>query len=137
MKFRLHLQRHLHNLLGANTTPRTAASPIDFTGIDFASPAPRRQSKPLYGVLIFLVLFGSALSLLVMRVEIIRLRYELATSVQHEQELLATQREQTVAVRKLRDPVRLRRLAAERGLAYPEQIIRAPRAPVSPSETAP
>lgn len=130
------LQRWWHTLRNTVAAPRSVATPIDFTGIDFTSPARVHKSKQHPKALMFVAIFGAALTLLALRVEIIRLRYELASSVQYEQELLAAKREQTVAVRKLRDPARLRRLAEQHGMAYPEQIIRAPRPSASPQESA-
>lgn len=130
------LQGWVQGIRRMSAPRRSVAEPIDFTGIDFTSRAQIRKPSQHRLVLALFVVFGAALALLTLRVEIIRLRYDLANAIRHEQALLASQREQIVAVRKLRDPARLRRLAEERGLASPEQIIPASRVRPPPQEPA-
>lgn len=121
------LQDWMQGFRRTSAPRRPTVAPVDFTGIDFTSNAPARKGSQHQLVLILIVVFGAAWVLLALRVAILSLRYDLADAVQYEQALLATKREQIVAVRKLRDPARLRRLAEERGLASPEQIISASR----------
>ncbi len=64
-----------------------------------------------------------ALALASLRLEIFRLRYALAETLEVEQRLLERRRELVVEVARLRDPRRLRRLAGERGFGLPERVI--------------
>ncbi|MDX1648246.1 MAG: hypothetical protein R3263_00195 [Myxococcota bacterium] len=65
----------------------------------------------------------AALLLAALRVQVLRVRYELGRAVAEETRLLERQRAATVALGELRDPRRLRRLAAERGFVRPERVI--------------
>jgi hypothetical protein len=57
------------------------------------------------------------------RVSILQLRYRLSAAVVEETDLLARQRAMTVELRELRDPSRLRELAAQQGFARPERVV--------------
>jgi hypothetical protein len=72
---------------------------------------------------------AAALLLAALRVQVLRVRYELGRAVAEETQLLERQRAATVALGELRDPRRLRRLAEARGFARPERVIE-----ISPSD---
>jgi hypothetical protein len=72
---------------------------------------------------ITLGVFFAYVGLVALRGEIQRLAYELGASVQTEQQLLERERAAQVAVRRLRDPRRLRELAAAQGFVVPERVI--------------
>ena len=65
----------------------------------------------------------AALLLAGLRNEIQRLRYERAAHVREVRALEEELRERTVRVRALRDPMRLSRLARQKGFRRPEAVI--------------
>jgi hypothetical protein len=65
----------------------------------------------------------SLLALAALRVSILRTRYALAATLQHETELRARERSAAVAAREQRDPHKLRELATGLGFARPERVI--------------
>ena len=71
----------------------------------------------------------AGLTVTALRVDLIRVRYGLADAVREEKALLEEKRQALARRRSLRDPLRLARLAAERGLARPERIVDLPAAP--------
>jgi len=97
--------------------------PASWVGRDFGEPraqrAPRQRRWP--GVLAGLVIAGLLLAGL--RMAIVRERYLLGEAIQVETALRQRERAASVAVRELRDPRRLRRLALEAGFARPERAI--------------
>ena len=90
-----------------------------------AEPAERPRWLPL-AIAGFLV---AGLAVTAMRVDLMRVRYGLADAVGEEKALLEEKRKALVRLRKLRDPLRLAKLAAERGLARPERIVDLPATP--------
>ncbi len=99
---------------------------LDWIGRDFShsrkpSAARRRGVAPLVaGALL------AALALAAVRIEVIRLRYDLANAVTQEKALLEQQRVLTFEVRGLRNPVRLTKLAERMGLAQPARVVEIP-----------
>lgn len=97
--------------------------PASWIGRDFGEPraqrAPRQRRWP--GVLAGLVIAGLLLAGL--RMAIVRERYLLGEAIQVETSLRQRERAASVAVRELRDPRRLRRLAMQTGFARPERAI--------------
>ncbi len=79
-----------------------------------------RSSHPLWiavaGVLV-------ALSVVALRIDILRMRYGLGEALETEKALIHETRELTAQVRRLRDPARLARLAIESGLGSHERVI--------------
>jgi hypothetical protein len=65
----------------------------------------------------------SLLALAALRVSILRTRYALAATLQHETELRGRERSAAVAAREQRDPHKLRELATDLGFARPERVI--------------
>ncbi len=96
---------------------------LDLVGFDFTGTQRSKNTSRNLLVVLFVAILLPALSLVALRTEIIRLRYELADSVRTEQRVADTKRELTVEVRQLRDPARLNRLAVEMGLSLPQQVI--------------
>lgn len=103
----------------------------ELVGVDLAPMPrrvdPRRRFMPiaLLGVLI------ASLGLAALRVELIRIRYDLAGAMKTEKQLLDQRRLLTADLRRLRDPARLGRLAAERGFVRPERVTELPAATVT------
>jgi len=85
-------------------------------------PARKRRWLPLT-VAGFLL---AGLAVAALRVDLIRVRYGLADAVREEKALLEEKRQALARMRSLRDPIRLARLATDRGLARPERIIDLP-----------
>jgi hypothetical protein len=100
----------------------SATTQEDWLRRDLASPAGRAQ-RALPLVPIALGVFVAYVGLVALRGEIQRLAYELGGAVQAEQQLLERERSARAAVRALRDPRRLRELAAGQGFVVPERVI--------------
>lgn len=102
---------------------RSGASRQDLVGRDLARVrlARARSRRPVIALLIGALLAGMGLAAL--RIDILRMRYALAASVETEQKLLESQRVWTARKETLRDPSRLAELAAERGFARPDRLI--------------
>ena len=99
---------------------------VDWIGRDFSRShttvaTRRRRVAPLVaGALL------AALALAAVRIEVIRLRYDLADAVSEEKALLEQQRVLTFEVRALRNPVRLTEFAERMGLAQPARVVEIP-----------
>jgi hypothetical protein len=100
-----------------------ARARADLVGRDLAEAPRRVRSRARLRLPIALGAVAAALLLVTLRVEILRLRYALAEVASQEEELLARSRQVTVRVRELRDPARLRDLAAKRGFVRPERVL--------------
>jgi hypothetical protein len=87
-------------------------------------PAGKRRWLPL-SIAGFLLV---GLALAALRVDLIRVGYGLADAVREETALKEEKRRALAHVRRLRDPGRLARLAADRGLSRPERIVDLPAA---------
>jgi hypothetical protein len=89
---------------------------------DFAAKrrTPRRRLAvaPLFAIAVL-----SLLALAFLRVSILRARYALGTTLQHETQLRARERSAAVAARVARDPHKLRERAARQGFARPGRVI--------------
>jgi hypothetical protein len=101
----------------------SASARADLVGRDLAEAPRRARSRARLRLPIAVGAVIAALLLVTLRVEILRLRYALAEVASQEEELLARSRQVTVRVRELRDPARLRTLAAERGFGRPERVL--------------
>jgi hypothetical protein len=103
--------------------PQRRRRRVELIGRDIAgtplrsSPRSRHLPLALVGALI------AALCLAALRVDLIRQRYDLAEAMNTEKQLLEQKRLLTAQGRRLRDPARLARLAAERGFVRPERLI--------------
>ncbi|MCG8591861.1 MAG: hypothetical protein MJE66_21415, partial [Proteobacteria bacterium] len=91
---------------------------------DFAERAQRRGAL-LRGPLIAAAA-AAALLLVALRVDGVRMRYALAHALEQERQLELTQRELTVEVQRLRDPMRLSREADRLGFVRPEALVDLP-----------
>lgn len=78
-------------------------------------------SRPLAALLIGALVAGMGLAAL--RIDILRLRYALADSIEAEKKLDENQRVWTARKESLRDPARLAELARERGFVRPTRVI--------------
>ena len=101
-------------------------------GRDLARMRPREHTRhPLLpAVLVGALLAG--LFLAALRVDLIRIGYGMAAAVREEKALPEERRGHTAALRKLRDPVRLARLAVGQGLKRPERSVDLPSPPGAP-----
>jgi len=117
---------------GASLHPRSEG----LVGLDFA----RRLRAPSAGRPLWLGLVAGLLAggllLVVLRIDIIRLRYALAQALEREAQLRGEQRELIVTDRRLRQPARLAGLAAGLGYDRPEVVVRLPES-AAPGETTP
>ncbi len=86
--------------------------------------APRKSARQRTARLpLFAVAVIALLSLAALRISILRMRYALAATLQHETELRSRERSAAVAARVERDPRKLSELAARQGFARPERVI--------------
>jgi hypothetical protein len=109
---------------GAVAPSRRASRPRrELVGRDLAEPPRRVRSRARLRLPVLVGAVVAALLLVTLRVEILRLRYALAEVASQEQDLLERSRQATVRMRELRDPARLRKLAAERGFGRPERVV--------------
>lgn len=92
-------------------------------GRDFSRAGRRRIASRSTWIAASLGLVLAALLLTALRLAILRTRYELAEATKQEEALLQRDRSATVALQRLRDPSRLRRLAQERGFVTPQHIV--------------
>jgi hypothetical protein len=94
----------------------------------------RRRERTRHPVLPAALIGGllAALFLAALRVDLIRIGYGMAAAVREEKALLEVRRGHTAALRKLRDPVRLMRLATAQGLKPPERSVELPSPPGAP-----
>jgi hypothetical protein len=100
----------------------SATTQADWLRKDLASPRDGVQrSLPI--IPITLGVFLAYVGLVALRGQIQRLAYELGGAVQTEQQLLERERAAQAALRELRDPRRLRELAADQGFVVPERVI--------------
>jgi hypothetical protein len=115
--------------------PATPSRTLDLVGRDLARPErPALRSARRLGGGLLAACVVAALGLSALRVQILRLRYQVARAVAAEQTLLEEKRELTVRVRELRDPLRLAARAGALGFARPQRLIELPaaRPPVGP-----
>ena len=102
---------------------RDAPRGRDLVGRDLARVRiPRqRSSRPLAALLIGALIAG--MGLVALRIDILRLRYGLAESIETEKALLEEQRVWTARRETLLHPARLAKLARQRGFTRPSQVI--------------
>lgn len=110
--------------------PRRGLVGTDVSRTGLVRPPARRWLAP---ALVGLLLAGLVLAAL--RVDLIRVRYGLAESLEEERALLEERRALQASVRAHRDPVRLADRARELGLGRPERRIELPA--VSPGNAPP
>jgi hypothetical protein len=94
---------------------------VELIGLDVWQPLTRPRSSSI-GAILAAILAG-ALFLVVLRTELLHLRYAVADAVAEEQKLSEQKRSLTVAMRQLRDPGLLNRRARELGFGQPERVI--------------
>jgi hypothetical protein len=88
-----------------------------------SAPQRKRERKKLAVVPLFAVAVVALLALAFLRISILRTRYALGETLQHETELRTRERTAAVDVRVIRDPHRLREQAAAQGFVRPERVI--------------
>jgi hypothetical protein len=96
-------------------------SPGRWIGVDLAGQDGAQQARkflPLLGLALIAALGVSAL-----RIDLIRIRYAMASVVERETDLLEEQRALIVRRRQLRDPIELAVQARARGFRPPRQIV--------------
>ena len=97
--------------------------PKDLVGRDLAGAPRRARARRRLPLALLAGAIVAALLLVTLRVEILRLRYAAAEVAAEEEALLERIAQTTVRVRELRDPARLRKLAAQRGFVRPERVL--------------
>lgn len=106
------------------------AGRLGLVGSDLARPralGPRRRRLLPVALAVALL---AALTVAALRIDLIRVRYGLGDALRQEKALLEEHRQALARLRALRDPARLGRLAADRGLGRPDRLIELPaRAP--------
>jgi hypothetical protein len=115
----------LERLVGVSprSPQRAARRPLKLVGRDLARMPLRAGVRRRILPVVLASALISALGLAVLRIELIRLRYDLAAAMKSEKQLLDERMLRTAEVRRLRDPARLARLAAERGFVRPDRVI--------------
>ncbi len=97
-------------------------------------PRPRTGGRRL-AIAALATAVAAALGISFVRDAIIDLRYELADRVRQIEALEESLQAETIRVQRLRDPKRLRALAAERGFGFPARVVDLPPLP-EPAEAS-
>lgn len=95
----------------------------DWIGRDVLGDFQRKRPAIRVSVPLIVCVVIASLALVVLRSDVIRIRYALSEAMEEERRLLEEQRAYTVTMRKLRAPGHLVELAREQGFARPERII--------------
>ncbi|HIF92131.1 MAG: hypothetical protein ABGX04_11165 [Myxococcales bacterium] len=90
-------------------------------GVDFAGQGSSRNARKLLPLLVLALI--SALAVAALRIDLIRIRYAMASAVHEETALREEQRNLIVRRRQLRDPTLLESQARARGFRPPSQVI--------------
>lgn len=101
-----------------------ASSHRDWIGVDFSGEDDSRGAHKLLPLLVLALIVALGISAL--RIDLIRIRYAMASALVEEEELLAEQRRLIVRRRQLRDPSKLSVRAYARGFLPPTQILSLP-----------
>ena len=104
--------------------PSEASAPGEWIGIDCSSKNGPRGVRKLLPLLVLALIVALGVSAL--RIDLIRIRYAMASALVEEKALIAEQRRLIVRRRQLRDPVELAVRARERGFRPPRQILSLP-----------
>ena len=104
-------------------TARASDAGSGWIGRDVLGEFQKKRFSIRVSVPLILFVVVAALALVVLRSDVIRIRYALSEAMDEERRLLEEQRAYTVTMRRLRAPGHLVRLARERGFARPEHII--------------
>ena len=97
----------------------------DFVGVDWGRESVARLRTRGWPALLTAVLVA-ALTLVALRMELIRMEYSLAAAIAQEETLLGEARQFTVTMRQLRDPGLLAKRARALGFAAPESVVQLP-----------
>jgi hypothetical protein len=90
-------------------------------GVDFAGHDSARNARKLLPLLVLALI--TALAIAALRIDLIRIRYAMASAVIEETALREEQRNLIVRRRQLRDPTKLEIQARARGFRPPTQVI--------------
>jgi hypothetical protein len=97
--------------------PNQSESRRTWVGIDFSGRNDPRRARALVPLLVLTLI--AALGVTALRIDLIRIRYAMATAAEAENALIEEQRNLIVRKRKLRDPVELAVEARDRGFRPP------------------
>lgn len=100
----------------------TAEGRLDLVGRTLSRGRPMSRSARRAVTLLLATALIAALGVAALRIDLIRVRYGLASAVREEKALLQERREAVARVRALRDPTRLQEIARERGFVRPSLI---------------
>ncbi|MFP6563340.1 MAG: hypothetical protein VCC68_02510 [Myxococcota bacterium] len=108
--------------------PRTpeleaGARSASWIGRDVAKAWGGRRRSLRASIPMVLAVLGVSLAIVVLRSDVLRLRFALSGAVEEEQRLVLEERELTVAMRRLRNPGALLTRARAEGFGQPEWII--------------
>jgi hypothetical protein len=107
-----------------SASTRRPASAGDLVGRDFARvrlTAAGMRTRPLGWLLV--TGFLCAFAIVVLRIDILRVRYALGQAVSEEKALVQELRRESATLETLRDPARLAELARDRGFRRPDLIL--------------
>jgi hypothetical protein len=96
-------------------------SPGRWIGVDLAGQDGSQHARKLLPLLVLALI--AALGISALRIDLIRIRYAMASVVERETDLLEEQRKLIVRRRQLRDPIELAVQARARGFRPPHQIV--------------
>jgi len=102
---------------------RRGPSTRDLIGRDLARARSAARPRRSLSAALLIGALAAGLSLVALRVDILRLRYALAEALEQEKTLLEERRAATARLESLRDPARLASLAQARGLARAARVV--------------
>jgi hypothetical protein len=104
--------------------PSEASAPGKWIGIDFSGEKSPRRVRRLIPLLVIALI--AALGVSALRIDLIRIRYAMASALVEERALIAEQHRLIVRRRQLRDPVELAVRARARGFRPPTRSLSLP-----------
>lgn len=110
--------------LTAAKTGSSQTARHSWIGFDFSSVDDPRRARTLLPLLVLVLI--TALGIAALRIDLIRVRYAMATATEAETSLIEEQRALIARKRQLHDPVALSIAARERGFKAPAQTFSLP-----------
>ena len=111
--------------------PAEAHAPGKWIGVDLSGKNGPHRVRGLLPLLVVALI--AALGVSALRIDLIRIRYAMASALDEEKALIAEQRRLIVRRRQLRDPVELAVQARARGFRPPSQILSLPEPTIADS----
>jgi hypothetical protein len=120
--------------LTPSRTKSQVGQPQHWVGFDFSDVKNRQRTRALVPLLLVAVI--AALGVAALRIDLIRVRYAMATATEAESSLIDERRALTARKRELRDPTQLAVEARERGFRPPAHVYSLPD-PILPASPLP